>query len=406
MEPPKRQLIFLWPYVEWGGAQIYCIAIMKLARESWDITILMPKTSSPDLVSLIKQNGANVEYLGSAIDLGPANTLGRKLKRRITRWMTEIESVGKLRSYDLHQAILHVDFAPWQSWLLYAILSVRKANIFFTLHNSFPELPIWRQLVFKLRMQLVSRLAGIHIFAANKDARRSLRGWISRSLWEGIPVTYASVDRLGIESLESEKIGKLELREKFGVPIDKFVVLTVGQFVDRKGRWVLLESAKEATAIDKDIVFIWVSPNLPAGDEAARVDSFGLGDKFRLIRSSTIGTERLDVLRFFKVADCFVLPSFIEGLPIAVLEAMALGLPTISTKVFAIPEAVKHEETGLLVEPGDSDETCKMILRVKNDRALSSRLSKTGRSFVLDNFDERNTAQIAIDAFEKCFKDQ
>jgi glycosyltransferase involved in cell wall biosynthesis len=255
-------------------------------------------------------------------------------------------------------------------------------------------------------MQLVSRLPGFRIFASNEDTKLKLRKWVAPKFWESIPVTYTCVDPVGVKAVEDEGVDKKALRERFGIPTDKFVVLTVGQFIDRKGRWTLMEAARTATDIDGNMVFIWVTPTLPEGVDANRFESFGMGEKFRLIRSADLGGARLDVLRFFKVADCFALPSFVEGLPIAILEAMALGLPTISTNVFAIPEAVKHEETGLLVEAGDSDELCRSILRIKNDSALSRSLALAGRNFVLENFDERVASRIALDAFEGCFKDR
>jgi glycosyltransferase involved in cell wall biosynthesis len=253
-------------------------------------------------------------------------------------------------------------------------------------------------------MQFVSRLPGFHIFASNRDTRNKLKGWISEKLWKSTPVTYTCVDRLGVEAVEKEAIDPFELRRRFNIPENKFVVLTVGQFIDRKGRWVLLEAAKKAVDLDKDLFFLWLTPSLPNETDAERVNSYHLEGQFRLLRSASVGKERLDILRFFKVADCLVLPSFVEGLPIAILEAMALGLPTISTNVFAVPEAIRHEETGLLVEPGDADALCGSILKLKNDRELSQQLSRRGRRLVLDQFDERDASRIAIRAFEECFE--
>ena len=102
-------------------------------------------------------------------------------------------------------------------------------------------------------------------------------------------------------------------------------------------------------------ILSWL-PSIPSREDQKKIDDFGLGSNFRLVLSDQIGVERIDVLRFFTIADVFVLPSFVEGLPIALLEAVAMGIPSISTNVYGIPEAIKHDETGLLVEPGDADE--------------------------------------------------
>jgi glycosyltransferase involved in cell wall biosynthesis len=61
-------------------------------------------------------------------------------------------------------------------------------------------------------------------------------------------------------------------------------------------------------------------------------------------------------------ADVFCLPSYRECLPCAILEAMAAGLPVVSTRVAGIPEAVQHERTGLLVEPGAREDLATALL--------------------------------------------
>ena len=82
---------------------------------------------------------------------------------------------------------------------------------------------------------------------------------------------------------------------------------------------------------------------------------------FRLNRPMS-ATERFDVLTFFRIADVFALPSFIEGLPITLLETMGLGICSISTNINAIPEAIKNMETGILIESGNSKELTEAIL--------------------------------------------
>ena len=400
MTPATRQLIFVWPYVEWGGAQIYCLAIIKLAKFDWDITVILPRNSRPDLIALLQDQGVRLEFMGAAVDLQPAPTLVRKLRRQRARIEAEFETYRRLRKHSLRNSVIHIDFAPWQSWIFFSALILNGGKIFVTLHNALQKQPRWRELIFRSRLRFLSKLPGFHIFASNHDTRNKLKDWVSSTFWEKVPVTYTCVDRVAVESISQEPFDRDQYRRKFDIPRDKYLVLTVGQFVDRKGRWVLLDAARKAAQIDDDLIFIWVTPSMPSKDDCDRIDEYRLGSKFRLILSASLGGGRVDVLRFFKTADCFALPSFVEGLPIAVLEAMALGVPSISTNVFAIPEAVKHEETGLLIEAGDSDELCKAILRLKNDRSLSLKLQNEGSRFVLEHFDERVSAQIAVRAFE------
>jgi glycosyltransferase involved in cell wall biosynthesis len=80
---------------------------------------------------------------------------------------------------------------------------------------------------------------------------------------------------------------------------------------------------------------------------------------------------------------------------------MALKRPSISTNVYAIPEAVKDLETGLLIEPGDAEGLAGAIISLKNDPALRARLSEAGRKYVIANFDEREAAAAAIAQYEE-----
>ena len=86
--------------------------------------------------------------------------------------------------------------------------------------------------------------------------------------------------------------------------------------------------------------------------------------------------------RLLASADAFVLPSYVEGLPMAMLESMAWGLPIISTTVGSIPEHVREGVQGLLVQPGDVSELAGAIERIVMDDALRARMGELARRAV------------------------
>ncbi len=400
----RRKLIFFWPYLVWGGAQIYFLAIIKEAIDEWDITVVFPRASSPEMIRFVDQTGAKIEFLEFYQDLQIANSLSDKLRRQMHRIQIEIESFRFLRRYNLRESILHIEFPPWQSWIFFTALAIRRANVFVTMHNALPDKqPAWRVAVWKARLHFLSRLPGFHIFTSNEDTRNKLRGWVAEKFWQKMRVTYTCVNPPEIENIVATK-DPAEIREKFRIDKDKFVVLCVGQFIDRKGRWVFLDAAKTVVKEHDDVMFVWLSPKLPTDDEQKRIDEYKLGEKFKFVLSETVGSTHEDVLRFFCIADIFALASFVEGLPIALLEAMALGIPSISTNVYAIPEAVKHLETGLLIEAGDSSAFADAIIRLKDDADLRAQLARQGSEFVLNNFDERVASRRAISAYKECFR--
>jgi glycosyltransferase involved in cell wall biosynthesis len=133
-------------------------------------------------------------------------------------------------------------------------------------------------------------------------------------------VTFTAVDPPQIEDALKAPFDRDSTLAALGIPATDFVVLCVGQFIDRKGRWVFLDAAREIVQTRRDISFVWLTPQLPNDDDEQRITDYKLGDKFKLVLSETLGKDRIDVLRFFRIADVFTLPSFVEGLPIALLE--------------------------------------------------------------------------------------
>lgn len=395
----KRTIYFVWNYTNWGGAQIYLMAIMKAARSDWNLKAIIPRDSAADLMAFLNEIPVEIEFLDRALDTAAPRAIGGLIRRQFRRIMSEWEIFQKLLRTDLRSNILHIELAPWQSWILLAALSLMRTNVFITLHNFISEAPLWRKLVWKFRLSIVSRLPGIHFFAANGDTRERMRPWISEAAWKETRLTYTAVDPMQINKILNEDNQNTAIGNRDFDIHKQFTVLCVGQFIDRKGRWVFLEAAREVVAADKNVRFIWVAPELPNSGDMKIVESYNLQANFQIIRSGELGASRLEVLRFFRNADVFVLPSFVEGLPIALLEAMALGIPSISTNVFAIPEAIKHMETGILIEAGDSKNMAANILLLKNDRPLRNRLGMAGRDFVVANFDERESAKTAIEAY-------
>ena len=100
--------------------------------------------------------------------------------------------------------------------------------------------------------------------------------------------------------------------------------------------------------------------------------------------------NRTDVIELLKASDVFVLPSYFEGLPRSVAEAMAAGLPVVATAVSGTPELVDDGVTGLLVPPKDYDALGSAILRLKDNKELACSLGNAGRKKAYENYDVNN----------------
>lgn len=400
------RVIISWTYTEWGGAQIYFLSIIKNAPSDWHFTVVLPKNSNDDIKKFFELPNVKLEFFESGYGLLEARGIVNKLKRQCRRIYSEYATFQKLDSLDLKNSVLHIESPPWQSWILLYLLT-KRTNVFVTIHNALTEnVPNWRKKVWSRRLSFLVKNKNFHLFAANENAVDSLKKYISEKFWDKLILSRACINPREIEKVEQISLEKNNLLLKHELPIDKFIVLCVGQFVDRKGRWIFLESAREISKINKNIFFVWLMPKLPDDEDKQKVENYNLKDSFKMVLSENVGKKREEILQFFRIADVFTLPSLWEGLPIAILEAMALGIPTISTDLNAIPEAVINGKTGLLVKIGDSEALTAAILRLYENGNLRRELGENGRKFVKEKFDESVWAQIALENYKKCLIQQ
>ena len=400
---PKKVLC-VWNYLEWGGAQVYFLALMKEAKKHCEVRAVLPEGSNEQLLKFLKDAGIPCEFVDSHTDSQPALTVKRKLARHFNKLRSEYVFCRYLKKAGLKDCAVHVEFAPWQSFAALFWLST-KTKVFTTVHNSVRPQQWWRDWIWKFKFGVLSKFKNFHIFTANEDAKKCLREFVSADFYERVKVTYASINPPELLNAQKAELDERAIRQKFNIPADKFLVLCVGQFIDRKGRWIFLEAAQKLLKKKSDAAFVWISNSKPNDEDLRKAESYGLGENFVFITSEQVGKERGDLFNLMRLADVFALPSFVEGLPISMLEAMALGKAVVSTNINGIPEAVKHLETGWLIEPNDVDALVEAIETLKNDEALREKLARKGSEFVLKNFDERIAAQTAWQSYEESFSE-
>jgi colanic acid/amylovoran biosynthesis glycosyltransferase len=99
------------------------------------------------------------------------------------------------------------------------------------------------------------------------------------------------------------------------------------------------------------------------------------------------GAVNQDRIRgFYQTADLFCLPSFAEGLPVVLMEAMAMELPCVSTHITGIPELIRNEVDGLLIPASDLDALTEALAHLLADPALRARLASSGRARILEHY--------------------
>jgi glycosyltransferase involved in cell wall biosynthesis len=170
-------------------------------------------------------------------------------------------------------------------------------------------------------------------------------------------------------------------------PGEPLVILTVGRLAPEKGQVGLVEafSLLVKRGIDARLVIIGGGPD--EDTIRAAIQARGLADRVVLAGRQ----PEAQVLEAMSRAHLFVLSSLAEGLPVVLMEALALELPVVAPAIAGIPELVADGETGMLFPAGRWPELADRMAAMAADPALRSRLAAAGRARVLDEFDVART---------------
>lgn len=162
-----------------------------------------------------------------------------------------------------------------------------------------------------------------------------------------------------------------------------FTVLCVGRLVPAKGQRILLNACHKLWEDGKDINLVFVGTGPDEEHLRTLVTNRGLDDMVTF----TGALNQDDVRLWYAQADLFALASFAEGIPVVLMEAMACGVPCISTRITGIPELIRDGVDGLLVSPAQVDELSDAIELLMSDYDLRCQLAIAGRRRVQERYD-------------------
>lgn len=176
---------------------------------------------------------------------------------------------------------------------------------------------------------------------------------------------------------------------------DRKVIGTVARLVEQKGLKYLLRCVRPIVESHPSAIFVIV------GDGPQRAELTQLARQLGLKDSVIFTGPRDDMPGVYASLDIFVLPSVDEGMPIALLEALASRLPVVATHVAAVPKLVVDQETGLLVEPRDVAALNQAIRSLLVDRDLCDRLARNGYDRVLQHYSAAAMAEEYLKVYQQ-----
>jgi glycosyltransferase involved in cell wall biosynthesis len=239
-----------------------------------------------------------------------------------------------------------------------------------------------------VKFRSVTARRGYRLLAATRPTAASLRPWVGAG---------PAIDVIGTFDLDSvtavKELSVDAVRADLGVPAERFVIGTLGQLIVRKGLDVLVDAARRLVDEGVDVHILLGGE----GDEREalerRAATLGLEGRLTILSPADLGTSHAEHLRLIAALDVLVMPSRDEGLPLTLLEALAMARPAVVTDVGSIGKVFVGGEHLLLVPPDDVAAVVDAVLRLFTDAALRARLVQAATVRVLAEFDPTVAAQ-------------
>jgi glycosyltransferase involved in cell wall biosynthesis len=188
----------------------------------------------------------------------------------------------------------------------------------------------------------------------------------------------------GIDTRAWTRSGDKGVREKirrdFGCKDDTILCVTVANLREQKGHIYLIEAIPAILKINPRMRFVFVGSDFFNGRLQKKCEELGISDFV------VFAGFRADIFNIYEAADVAVLPSWFEGLPICLIEAMSMELPVVSTTVSGIPELVVNGVTGLLVPSKQVEPLIEALVEIGSSEEKRKAMGKAGRQRVLEKF--------------------
>lgn len=181
-----------------------------------------------------------------------------------------------------------------------------------------------------------------------------------------------------------------------------FKLISIGSLQPYKGQEVLVRACKRLVDAGIPVQCDVIGEGALRKQLEALILAYGLGGKVNLIGA----LPQEEIARRLPEADCYVQPSIItssgkmEGIPVALMEAMACGLPVAASSLSGIPELVRDGETGFLVPPNDDAALADCLARIYEDLEAAQPIAAAGRNLVRDQFSLSSQVPLLANLFE------
>lgn len=355
-----------------GGAEEYLrLLIEGLDQRTFDIRFVCTDDRAlAPLIDRLRSRGIAVHVISQK------ETCGRTENREKGRFLVHVPILSLAHPFyrlwksfrSLPTDILHVNVpAPYDC--RFAILAAKLAGVPLIVTTN--HLPTLSPASYTWRGQWVLRLAQrcVDLTIVESDVNRQT----ALNRYRLDPAKTVSVYH-GIELQRFDRsFDRQAIRQTLGLSHQQAVIGTVGRLTPQKAHHIFLEAAAIVKHTLDHVKFLIVGDGELRQELERRARQLGLAEHVLLTG------YRRDIPELLSVFDVFVLSSLYEGLPLSILEAMAMAKPVVATRVDGVPEAVVDGETGLLVPPNDSAALAEAICFVLQNPWRAQAMGQAGR---------------------------
>ncbi|AUX24467.1 glycogen synthase [Sorangium cellulosum] len=234
---------------------------------------------------------------------------------------------------------------------------------------------------------LTARLVDAHVAVSEKTA-----DFMKKHNEVPLSKLHVILNGIDLTRFGPDSAARGRIRAELGIPEGAWVAGAVGRLSQIKNHALLLRAAAGVLSDDGRLLLVGDGPE--AAPLRALAGELGIRDRV------VFAGERHDVPELLAALDVFVLSSNSEGLPLSMVEAMATGLPVVSTAVGGIPDLVAEGETGLLVPAGAADALASQLAALKADPARAAAMGRRGRALALGRYSAEHMTASYMDIYD------
>lgn len=378
------RLFITLPSVARGGVEEYALIIAIAAvREGWEVHVAFPKTK--ETVSLIEDFGRNgVCYAPLQLYLTNTKLLERSSKA-LLRFTQAISLLSRIKP-DVVMINLASPVQCLDIILACGLFKIPTVVVFHSIAFRFSFNS------YKLRLYDWARARNQQWIAVSQNNRRLVCESFQipqeqmLCIYNGVKLPSISVNG---NDADITKV-RQEVRQELGLPANSRLVLTVGRLDLEKGYGDLIPIIPQIIQEFPEVRFIWVGDGEAREYLTNQLSEYGVQDQVLFLG------YRRDVPRLLKSADLFLFPTHYEGLPFALLEAMAYNLPIVASDADAIVELVEHRSHCLIFRKSDRHDLQETLSWALNHPAQMQKLAENAQRLVQD-FSEAKMVKEILD---------